>query len=1190
MDTTGTDVKSIFGRALAISSATERAGYLEQACRGDPALRAEVESLLAALEGAGDFLKQPAAGPGATVDSDPGPAGSQGDFAAVPAEAVGNFIGPYKLLQRLGEGGMGVVWVAEQAEPVKRRVALKIIKPGMDSAQVIRRFEQERQALALMDHTHIAKVFDAGASEAGRPYFVMELVKGVPITKYCDEVQLPIRERLELFVPVCQAIQHAHQKGIIHRDIKPSNVLVCMQDGKPVAKVIDFGVAKAVNQRLTDESMYTEIGQIVGTLEYMSPEQAELSPLDIDTRADVYALGVLLYELLTGSTPLDRKQLRRAALAEAMRLIREEVPPKPSTRLNDSKDTLPSLAAQRRTQPARLTREVRGELDWIVMKCLDKDRTRRYETANGLARDLERHMHNEPVEAGPPSAGYRLKKFASKHRKLLGTVSAFVLLLLLGVLASVWQAVRARQAEQRAVAETQEATKERNEKQAALTLLEAEQTRTKAALAAETKARRQTHSALTTMTDEVIEKLLAKRPQLGDNEKAFLRKVLSYYQAFASEKGETEEARFVAAEGHYRVAKLRAFLGEATEAMAGYREAVRLLEKLVAEFPTVSLYRQVLAYSYAKLSLLLNDLGNPNEAEMTLRQSLALIEKLSDEFPAERTYRSELASSRYNLGRLLHLQGKGPEAAAAFRQAQEILEKLAAEFPTMPFYRQQLAYSHNMQGELLKALRRWPQAEAALHHALELREKLAADFPTDADYRDGLALSYFSLGALAHTQGNLQTAERPYRRALAIREKLVADFPTAPDYRSKLAQSHNSLGQLLLEQGKRPQAQSAFRQALEIQQKLATDFPTVSTYRQDLASIYSDRGNLLRKLGQRPEAEMDHRQALAIRGKLVGDFPTMSIFRLELGDSYYSLGVMFREQSKWPEAETACRRALAIQEKLAADFPRTAVFRQVLARSHNNLGVLLCDLDRRMEAEAAYRQAFQIQEKLAANLPTVPSRRTELAGSYVNLGVLLCYQGRIQEGLDCYDKAIPLLEGNLEKDVRQPEDRVFLSNAYWGRARALTKLKRYDEALKDWGRAAARDNGPELPNIRLERAVTLARSGDHARAVTEADYLTTSAKTPGSSLYNAACVYSVSAGLVTGDAPLKEQYAGKALALLRHAQAAGYFRDARIAEHLQKDGDLAALRDRADFKAFVAELEKQLMPKGPATPPKPKQP
>src|SRR6516162_7707457 len=383
------------------------------------------------------------------------PTAAEGEGAG--GEAVGDGIGPYKLLQKLGEGGMGAVWVAEQHEPVKRRVALKLIKPGMDSARVLRRFEAERQALALMDHTNIAKVFDAGTTPEGRPYFVMELVKGVPLTTYCDQQHLTLRERLELFVPVCQAIQHAHQKGIIHRDIKPSNVLVGVQDDKPVPKVIDFGLAKALHQRLTDQTIYTEIGQVLGTLEYMSPEQADFNTLDVDTRADVYSLGVVLYELLTGTTPLDPRGLRGAGFTEVLRQIREEEPSRPSTRLTESKESLARLAAQRRTDAARLMSGVHGELDWIVMKCLEKDRTRRYQTANGLARDVERHVADEAVEACPPSTTYRLRKFARKHKASLATAAGFAALLLLGTAVSAWQAVRATQAEVAALANEHQA-------------------------------------------------------------------------------------------------------------------------------------------------------------------------------------------------------------------------------------------------------------------------------------------------------------------------------------------------------------------------------------------------------------------------------------------------------------------------------------------------------------------------------------------------------------------------------------------------------------------------------------------------------------------------------------------------------------------------------------------------------------
>jgi WD40 repeat protein/serine/threonine protein kinase len=420
------DAKVIFLEALDCKGTDELMRFLEQACGSDAALRTRVEELMRAHRDAGAFLGG-AEKQGATCDQ-PG------------AERPGTIIGPYKLLQQIGEGGMGTVFMAEQTQPVQRKVALKVIKPGMDSRQVIARFEAERQALAIMDHVNIARVLDAGTTSgepgsvsSGRPYFVMELVHGVPITKYCDDNHLTPRERLELFVPVCQAIQHAHQKGIIHRDIKPSNVMITLYDGKPVPKVIDFGVAKATEQKLTERTLFTQYGTMVGTLEYMSPEQAEMSALGVDTRSDIYSLGVLLYELLTGSTPLSNKRVREAAYSEILRLIKEEEPPRPSTRLSDSGETLASISAQRHMEPAKLTKLVRGELDWIVMKALEKDRNRRYESASAFATDVQRYLNDEPVQACPPSAWYRLRKLARRNKRVAVMAGLLFAMLILAV-------------------------------------------------------------------------------------------------------------------------------------------------------------------------------------------------------------------------------------------------------------------------------------------------------------------------------------------------------------------------------------------------------------------------------------------------------------------------------------------------------------------------------------------------------------------------------------------------------------------------------------------------------------------------------------------------------------------------------------------------------------------------------------
>src|SRR5207247_2085042 len=339
------------------------------------------------------------------------------------------------------------VFMAEQTRPVQRKVALKVIKPGMDSKQVIARFGAERPALALMAHVNVARVLDAGTTDSGLPYFVMELACGVPITQYCDDNRLTPRQRLELFVPVCQAIQHAHQKGIIHRDIKPSNVMIALYDGKPVPKVIDFGVAKATEQKLTERTLFTQSGTMVGTPEYMSPEQAEMNAVGVDTRSDIYSLGVLLYELLTGSTPLSHQRVKEAAYADVLRLLKEEEPPMPGTRLSDSGGGLVSISAQRHMEPAKLTKLVRGELDWIVMKTLEKDRNRRYETASAFAADVQRYLDDEPVQACPASAGYKLRKYARKHKRAFLLAAGFAALLVLGVVVSAWQAVRATHAE-----------------------------------------------------------------------------------------------------------------------------------------------------------------------------------------------------------------------------------------------------------------------------------------------------------------------------------------------------------------------------------------------------------------------------------------------------------------------------------------------------------------------------------------------------------------------------------------------------------------------------------------------------------------------------------------------------------------------------------------------------------------------
>ncbi len=436
----------LFAAAIAIADQGERASLLDRECAGRPDVRQRIDQLLDAHFRSHPLLDQP-------VPEETG--------AYVPNEQPGAVVaGRYKLLEKIGEGGMGEVWVADQLEPIKRRVALKLIKPGMDSRSVLGRFEAERQALAVMDHPNIAKVLDAGTTADGRPYFVMELVKGTPITDFCDARKLTPKQRLELFIPVCQAIQHAHMKGIIHRDIKPSNVLVALHDETPVAKVIDFGVAKAIGQQLTEKTIYTGFGALVGTPAYMAPEQATFNQLDVDTRADVYALGVLLYELLAGSPPIEKERLKLAALDEVLRIVRDEEPPRPSQRLSTSQAKA-SIAATRQSEPAKLSALMKGEIDWIVMKALEKDRTRRYDTANGLAKDIQRYLDGDSVEACPPTLRYRMRKAYRRNKTAVRVASAFVCLSLGAAFMGAVLTVKAKLAE--ATAEEKRIEAEENE-------------------------------------------------------------------------------------------------------------------------------------------------------------------------------------------------------------------------------------------------------------------------------------------------------------------------------------------------------------------------------------------------------------------------------------------------------------------------------------------------------------------------------------------------------------------------------------------------------------------------------------------------------------------------------------------------------------------------------------------------------
>jgi len=981
------DEEAVFLAALEIKTYAGRMAYVEQACAGNVELHSRVLKLLKSHdESQGPF--------------DAAPPGLQPTNITHQCSAAGDQIGPYKLLEQIGEGGFGIVYMADQQAPVRRRVALKIVKPGMDTKQVLARFKAELQALSLMDHPNIARVLDGGSTDTGRPYFVMELVRGVPITEYCDQNNLDVRQRLDLFVTVCHAVQHAHQKGIIHRDIKPSNVLVTMNDGRPIPKVIDFGVAKAINQQLTPETIFTRFAEMIGTPLYMSPEQAEMTSLDIDTRSDIYSLGVLLYELLTGTTPFEKERLKQAAFDEIRRIIREEEPAKPSTRISTLGANSAAIAAHRHVEPGRLGQLMRGDLDWIVMKALEKDRTRRYETANGFAMDIQRHLANEPVSASPPSAAYRFRKFARRNRTALAMAAVVAVALLLGIVGTAWQALQAMH--------------ERDEAYAARVAEGIQHAKAEENLQ---KARHAVDEYFTL----VSESKLLDVPGLQPLRKELLEAALRYYEEFAQEHTSDPQVLADLAVTHLRVAEVYLAIERTDDSLASCARALDVIDRLRRDYPSaVKEHCRLAGYWKGARPAHKDTDPEPSDGEAALKllnRMCATWQTLAEENPSEFGFQSDLAAIYAHLGMLLDWH-RTKDAAVYFEKAQHTLETLVRRFPAEPQYRADLARVNESLVGTYRRSSRPADSESAAHRSRELCDQLVAEFPKVPQYRVELTTNLVELGNIEVLR-NPKIGIAAFRRAADLTKGLIEEFPSVPRYHSLLTGITNDVFNKAQQAGPhQPECEKLYRELIPVVTELTPKNPerVAEVWQRATASNFMELGSLLEKGGQPQEAATAYRQGIDILEKLVAGHPADRSSRQLLASIYQSARSVLSAAGQTQEATTILNRQIETLRHLADRHPADASIR-------HDLGSALRDLGRLDEAEASLRKAIELD-------PTMPWTNQEL-------GHVLRDRGKLEEAAASYRK-------ESENDPRRP----WAHHELGGVLRRLGRLQEAEDAFR----------------------------------------------------------------------------------------------------------------------------------------------
>ncbi|MFO0816990.1 MAG: serine/threonine-protein kinase [Pirellulales bacterium] len=1028
---------------------------LEQKCGSDAVLRERLRLLLEAHDRS-NLLDDPLP----TVEMEAAAGQLRGEqTGCLPStdsplpEKPGVKIGPYILEQRLGEGGMGAVWVASQNEPVKRRVALKLIKAGMDSREILSRFEHERQALALMEHPNIAKVLDAGITAEGRPYFAMELVNGLPLTRFCDEARLTTEQRLEVFTQVCSAVQHAHQKGIIHRDLKPANILVTLIDGKPAPKVIDFGVSKAISNNVLGRTTMTNFGAVVGTLDYMAPEQAGYSGADVDTRADIYALGVILYELLTGLKPFDPQRLCKAALDEVIRIIREEEPSKPSTRIS-SAESRPSLAAARGEEPSRLARKIRGDLDWIALKCLEKDRNRRYETANQLAMEIKRYLADEPVLAGPPTASYLLRKFLKRNRRQVAVAGVVLAALIGGLFASLWQMNRAIVAEHSASLSRDAEVAQRIKAEAnAIRALEGS---------------RQTREALEAVTDDVVRTLFVRATRLTEDERRFFNRLLAMYDRLAEFDGDDTDAASRRMTGYWRVTEIQTRLGAYEDATVVFERMADSQAEIADRHPENPSHRLAHVAMLRGAFNMLKFAGRNDNAEEFLKRAEDSLRLASVSHPENLDVRELEITLAHDRALLIELGS--PEREATFRKLAREAEEL---LQTAPERSGVLAVTLSCLREQLNELSAQERYEEVLENGAEQLELLKADRPAVA--RQGVdfilsqqANTHRELGRALASLGRTEEAIIAYNRGLEFaRQRRDAGLARAFQWDivwDQLRMLHTGLAALHESQKQWKESAAGYREALAATERWAEfvhDQRPIILTKDDLQR---DLARVLQLGGAREEAIVALLACAEFREKHLDQFDKPRDYRSSVPGCCDQAAQILSELGRWEESLVQRKRAIALYQALLAETPDEPPFS---LRIRNQLGwaqiALSSALFSRQEVASGLEVMEQaiaaFQEQLVGVADDEESRKLKrvashgIATAHHKLADYWWGKGELAKARDCYSHAIPWKTKYFEED---PADTVALESLAWGwhnRGRIHSEMGDFLPGSADFGRA-----------------------------------------------------------------------------------------------------------------------------------------